>query len=528
MYSVVIVDDEMLIRIGMKTLIDWNMYNLVLVGEADNGVNAIDIVKQTNADIVITDIKMPEMDGLDMISRLKADGYSGKFIILSNYDDFNLVKKALKLGASDYLLKLTMKKEDLDKVFQNIINEINDYRDKENKVNIVLTNLKENRDLIKSRYFKDLIEKREELSYFQEKTFFFNINTDFEKFYLIYFKIDNESSEPGETKDRSLMISSTQNIAKEIFEKKLKGEIFSFNDNEFIGIVPEIYKHDDFMYATIELSDLVKLYLNITISIVYSRGNRFPEDISNAYELSRTAFKLQFYYGCKSIIEAGKEKLKSLNETLQNSDLYNNIRNMPESDDMDKLEVDMNRLFSQFRENLIDPDDVKTEIEKLIILIEEKYNVSHKFELNPDFNATLKEIGYSCTIDELNKTVIKYLEIKKGKDEGIKSQKHTRAISETIKHIERNYNKDINIKDISDMLKFNYSYFCRLFKQEMGMTITDYIIQYRIDKAKEFLKDPNIRISEASYLAGFNDQFHFSKTFKKIVGMSPKDYKNKS
>ncbi|QMV42532.1 response regulator [Cohnella cholangitidis] len=111
MVKVVIVDDEMIVRHAVKTLIRWDESRFEYVGAAANGASALELVRETGADIVITDIKMPEMDGLELIKRLTAEGFDGEVLVLSNYNDFELVREALKCGAHDYMLKLTLKTE---------------------------------------------------------------------------------------------------------------------------------------------------------------------------------------------------------------------------------------------------------------------------------------------------------------------------------------------------------------------------------------------------------------------------------
>lgn len=128
MYKVMIVDDEMIVRNAVKTLIQWEGSRFEYAGAASNGRNALDLVRNTKADIVITDIKMPEMDGLELIKELMQSSFDGEILVLSNYNDFDLVREALKLGAYDYMLKLTLKTES----FMQTLEEMADKLDKRN------------------------------------------------------------------------------------------------------------------------------------------------------------------------------------------------------------------------------------------------------------------------------------------------------------------------------------------------------------------------------------------------------------
>ena len=111
MYKVLIVDDEILARAGIKALIDWEKYGFSVIGEASNGQIAFEKIKEMKPDIVITDIKMPVMNGIDLIRATKKISQEISFIVLSAYNDFEYVKEAMKEGAKDYILKIQMEPE---------------------------------------------------------------------------------------------------------------------------------------------------------------------------------------------------------------------------------------------------------------------------------------------------------------------------------------------------------------------------------------------------------------------------------
>lgn len=125
MYKVIIVDDEKIVRIGLKTIIKWNENGYELVGEAKDGISAFSMVQKYNPDIIITDLKMPNLDGIGLIKKLKEENYKCKVLVLSNYSDFELVKEAMKLGAVDYILKLTMQPDDLLKILNQMSQQLN-------------------------------------------------------------------------------------------------------------------------------------------------------------------------------------------------------------------------------------------------------------------------------------------------------------------------------------------------------------------------------------------------------------------
>lgn len=126
MYKVVFIDDEALVKIGLQSILDWNEEGFDVVGEAEDGREGLQLILQKEPDLVITDIVMPEMDGLEMIQKAKEQGSRAVFIVLSSFDEFELVKKAMQLGARDYILKLKISKGVLKEVLDNITGEMED------------------------------------------------------------------------------------------------------------------------------------------------------------------------------------------------------------------------------------------------------------------------------------------------------------------------------------------------------------------------------------------------------------------
>ncbi|NLJ75605.1 MAG: response regulator, partial [Firmicutes bacterium] len=124
MLKVLIVDDEAIVRIGLKSMIDWEEHGFELIGEANDGRRALELYKEHKPDIVITDLKMPVLDGLGLIQQIKELPFPCRIIVLSSYDDFALVRQAMKLGAADYLLKLEMEPAELLKILAGFRHEI--------------------------------------------------------------------------------------------------------------------------------------------------------------------------------------------------------------------------------------------------------------------------------------------------------------------------------------------------------------------------------------------------------------------
>ena len=129
MYSVLIVDDEKISRVAFRNMLDWAASGFDLVGTASDGIEALSMIERFEPDIVITDLVMPRMNGIELIKKLKKMEYDGKIIVISNYQEFELVREALKLGAMDYLLKTEIKKEKLSDLLNMAVNSSEETRE---------------------------------------------------------------------------------------------------------------------------------------------------------------------------------------------------------------------------------------------------------------------------------------------------------------------------------------------------------------------------------------------------------------
>lgn len=113
MYSILIIDDEPIVKIALRSILPWEEHGFFICGTASNGLEALSLIEKHHPDVIITDLKMPEMNGLELIRTLKENSYPGEILVLSNYEDFDSVRSALLLGAADYLLKIKIQSDTL-------------------------------------------------------------------------------------------------------------------------------------------------------------------------------------------------------------------------------------------------------------------------------------------------------------------------------------------------------------------------------------------------------------------------------
>lgn len=282
MLKVIIVDDEILVRVGLKSAVNWGKYDMQVVAEASNGNDALEVIKQFIPDMVITDIRMPGMDGIALIKEIRQINDSVKIVILSCYDDFHYAKEAIKFGVSEYILKPTMLPNDLEDVVSRIANLIKSEMKKEDESEVQNRQISLNMPILREKF---LIKLLDDVFYNSSE-----IDQEIEKLglgflrhniFVICISIDNfySHTESYEKRDIQLLLFAISNISEEIIRMHAEGIVFNKGDNEIACIVTFVKEPSQKLILekiksiTDGILGSVRKYLNITITIGVSRRN---------------------------------------------------------------------------------------------------------------------------------------------------------------------------------------------------------------------------------------------------------------
>lgn len=213
MIKMIVIDDEFLVRVGIKETISWHEYGVEIVGEAPNGKSGLELVKALQPDIIITDIKMPVMDGLELVKRIKELNYENEIIILSGYKDFEYAKDTLENGAFSYLLKPIDNKELIEKVL-SAIKKLNEERNTKN----FIENLRADIPAIKNKIVQDILIENIEKDAIKEKLTLYDIKIDDEGV-VVYCKLDELNNEKDGKKREEALLSLYNNLHDRFKEK---------------------------------------------------------------------------------------------------------------------------------------------------------------------------------------------------------------------------------------------------------------------------------------------------------------------
>lgn len=538
MYKVLIVDDYYYVREDIKCMLNWEQYGFMCTYTASNGKEALDICMAVDPDIVITDICMPVMDGIELINNLKANDLKAVVIVLSCFDDFNFVKSAMRNGAVDYILKHFIKKDILLEVLERARAQIlarqenreNSYKlKKQNILTAPMVIDKVIRQLINGLFFKEsdifdqlkMVDSRVKL----KKTAVLIIEIEE---YRDYVKSSQE-------KEKDLLIFSMLNIINEVLTAS-DGGLTSYYE---VGRIVVIFDGADESSNVVlierinEISNKIQMYLfeylkiNVTIGIsdICFSLKEFPE----YYLQASTAVKNKIYLGKRRIINFRDTKpfsnSKIVFDAVKEEELFNFIREHKKIEAVTVLE----KFHNEHKAMNVVPEKLYHNSYDLVNCIY-KFIRSNKLNeeiiLNSEESLYLKvqRLETLAEIKEVFKTIVYRIidEISLWSSNGIRKE-----ILRAIEYINKNYIKDITLDMIAELIGISKNYLCMLFKQEVGVSVIDYLNRLRIEKAKQYMKYNNMKIYEIAEAVGIPNIKYFSKLFKEMEGISPKEFKFK-
>lgn len=507
LYSVLIVDDESILRNGLKHICDWEEEGFQLIGEAANGKEALEIIKDKEPNIVITDLIMPEIDGVELTKIIKKDYPNTKVLVLSNVSEFEYVKDTFKYGIHDYLLKTEASAESIVPILKNMIDEIH-YIDNKNK-RIDKTEKLEN-DLTSLILYRriddnDLASLKE---YFYMNNFYvmmtemYQLDEEYVDLKEMHYEIKNKFNNVMNENPYIVLLIKNKLIVVINYDKykniKLKKDINL--------IAEDIMK--EFNVKTFVISDSIE-----KISEIYL-----------AYDECIRISKKAIYFN-KALI--GIKDIKESNVTTKFD--YDSLNSYIGKLNFTEVINLVKEYFYSLKENVcIDEYDLKKFSQNLIYnalntiesLDSELINISRKKII------LFKQIDIARSFDEIIKIVVetfKYIEeLSKNK---LDSRNDNFIIKIVKDYVDKNYRDEISVASISKDLNINYNYLSYCFKNETNENLSSYISRIRIEKAKLYLEDLKIPISNISEMVGFSEHNYFSKIFKKYTSLTPSEYR---
>lgn len=509
--KILVVDDDFLIRKWLCLLIQQSQKCQAEIFQAENGQKALDILLQEHMDLVITDIKMPLIDGVELVRQVHKMVSPPQIAVLSSYDDYSYVRATLKEGVLDYLLKGEIDLQDIDTLLEMAEKEVQ----KNSTPRSADTEIERNYEQI-SRIFCEYLETPSS-----------NLKFILEQFYK------KKVSFPVE----SLAFHIKYQQRFDISPSNILGSIQNICTLQGIDCLLLPYKYDLFFLLHYKRTESEGN--RVSAEMLHQVGETLKsalkscdiDAIDQRHILDSQQLRPIFLRQIDALLRMSFYQISAL-PTLQTTDqelaflatLKGDIFSTIQNKQYKTAKVLLEEMVSQCCEQAIQPNHF------INCCVAVCYQVSESIQAYITTNAPLSSI--EATVSQLHKadTVQEARSIMLSLMEYIQdiAQTHHRyslAIEKSIDYIISHYSEKLSLERVSSYVYLNKSYFSELFKKETGINYNDYINQVRIQKACELIAEGRHTLSDIAQMVGFSDQNYFSKIFKRLVGKSPKNYK---
>lgn len=521
MYQVLIVDDEPIVKIALRSMIDWNELGFHICSAASNGEEALEMACRFQPNLIICDLKMPIMDGLELIKAVQAKNMNCEFLVISNYEDFNYVRTALVLGASDYILKVSISPEELTAQLKKIREKL-DQKSKESSSGFhskdeILTHQEQH-----AAWREFFTQKNYKLSALTKITGLDTSRLGTLALCQISFESYTQKMEDLPSAD---LIRSTLKNALEQFDRR-RIIFFSAGNTLLVLRESELKLHQNTIAGlAARISQLFQYYMSLTPAILYQSDIPDLIEARNAYHNFQELLELSFY-GPLNQVDARKLSVSPFVPDVSYKELSAEI--LAVSDDT--LEYASRRLsgiLEACRRKNVMPSKV---IQYCVRFVGElEYHTSGISSASHDQIADSAEVMRNAISQEdLLKNLMDALRavFEPEPPQDTQADTYSPEVTQALSYIQNNYNRKISLASVAEHVGLSSGYLCRIFKEETSVSINVYINNLRMMKAGELLKDKNSYIKEVAVSVGFEDQLYFSRLFKRYYGATPSEYRS--
>lgn len=517
MINVLIVEDELILRQGIIALINWGKLDCTIIGECSNGLDALEVLKNNNVDLIITDIRMPIMSGLELCEKIYNNYPHTQIIILSAYSDFTYAQEAIKYNVVDYIVKSQFVKE-LPAAVEKARKII--YEHQNSNSNLLQT---EDIEELRSILIKNILLDSSN-NYIQNKQLLEMLGTNYDNYYIVLTET-GYSQKPEE-------VQKIQNSIKQFYNLSFKNLnnisiwLDSYSLLCIIGFpIDDAEKNSQILVTTCnQILSTISNFTAFKVNIGISSHHNDKKELKTAYKEASHVLNNILNESSVSIYESlsNATPTSSLPDSSKTAD---NFTEYIYSKDRAAYLSYLAETLKNYQLVIADFNQIKTKI--LITISRCCKSISEKDIniVNMEFlEKNINEKILSCkSLNQLYSLLTQFYDDIVKLD--IPSSNYNYLVLKVNSYIKEHYNTPIKLDDIAGYLHVNSSYLSRLYKQQVGDSIITALNKYRVAKAKELLKNGNYLVSEVGALVGIKDPAYFTIVFTKYTSISPKNYK---
>lgn len=503
-----IADDEIDVREGLRYLLDWSELGFYICGEGKNGQDALDQILKFQPDVVLMDIRMPKLSGLEVVKQAKEQGFQGKFIILSGYSDFSYAQGAIQLGVNCYLTK-PIDENELQKAVLEAKEAILQEQDKQKK-------LVQYRDKARDSILQEILCDKANYPFLD----YHDMMLESSIYQVVLYTNYNQESFQT-TWDFASILRIANHSHNSLDYVKLENQDVIILKGDFaLNRFQELVAH--YISQPQKGSPLDSLFLT------YGRPVYAVEHIHRSFEdaqaLMKRRFFCQFNQHVLSYLDLPKETDTVPADTSFGNLYPQRISNYIQSGNRHMLMDTLDELKNELYYSQTELSILKHYLADIMIQV--KSIITHTYgNMNipfPNNAAIISSIEEKCYLYEIMQFFTIQFEMCMN---AISSPTRESVMDDILQYIQHNYEKNLKLGNIADLFGYNSSYLGKVFTKTVGKSFNSYIDEVRIENSKRLLANQNYKVYEVSQMVGYTNVDYFHKKFRKYAGMSPAEYR---
>lgn len=501
MYKVMVVDDEPIIRYGIRACLDWQALGLAMIGEYANGEEAYRAMEQEQPDILITDIKMPLMDGIALTGKAMKLIPHLKVVFVSSYNDFDYVREGIRLGAVDYILKPTLEPAQLENLMKRCMALLDREREVNRHLVLAERQTQEEKRKIWEREAKRVLLGEPEaagsgrLPDWMEAPF---VSA------CILLDDRHRFDEDNGFMHKTIVLEDIRDGLYATFPRSLA---LITDQNELFLLMPQSRDTEQQLEAFKEQMG-ERSGVSLTMGIFLHAGD---VPLAERFQRARRAGERRFFAGTGQLhVYDGKEQ-----EPAGQVPPLPSLR-LTDGDDVRRL---LDRRLALWRSGRYGEEAIKADACRMLTKLA-RGRMNEWFQLYG-----MERLNRSETVDQLQATLAQLAAECLEKPALLTDPGSSTLVDKAIRYIHAHYTEELTLQEVADQVHISRNYFSLLFKKQTGRNFIDYLIHLRIQHARRLLGESDLRVYEVAEQSGFGDVKYFSKLFRRMTGSTPQDYR---
>lgn len=551
MYTVLVAEDEFEVREAIVSGTDWAGLGFQVTDSAENGQEAWELFAKGAPDLLLTDIRMPFMDGLQLAERVKRQYPGTRVVILSGYDEFEYAQRALKLSVDEYVLK-PFSSGDLANVLAKVRTVLDEEAAEKRDMEQLREHYRRSLPVLRENFLATLMMrplKRKEL---EEKSALYDIQLTGVSFQVAVVSLDAAGPrEQGQTgavlggeprreqapstisEDQELLLFASLNIAEEIVESRNLGRVFLHQGQVVLLTIAQQGDLQAVSAATMaaaeEIRQAIERYLKQTVTIGIGVVIQEPAGLSYSYKDAVLALDYRVILGGNRVISIADVEQRHVEKVRFDELKEQSLVRCLKTGTAEELKEIVEGLFQGLAEAPVSVKEYQLYLMEIVtaVLRAAKDADADLDDLFGDNMATLAELYRFRTLAEAKAWLLGICTRLMGSIAVVRQSAFHNLVEEAIAYTRTNFgDSELSINKVCGRLHISAGYFSSIFKKETKLTFIAYLQHIRMEAAKELLRTTDLRALEIAEKVGYAEPNYFSFSFKKHVGMSPKEYRS--